>query len=75
MIDTPGAATSSFPPVRRRRAAAILRGVKRHSATGPDGVTPMILHRCADSPAVPVALPGRIIINRGEWLDIRKYHN
>ncbi len=46
-----------------------------YPATGPDGVSAVILHKCADAAAVPVAILGRVIVNSGEWRDIWKFHS
>ncbi len=70
MLNSLGASVSGFLPVRQRRAAVILRDAMPYSAAGPDGVSALTLHECADALAVPVAILGRVIIKSGGWPDI-----
>ena len=56
-----------FLPIRTRSAAAVLRGVRENSSTGPDGLSTRILRECAGELSVPMALLARSIIRCGVW--------
>ena len=54
-------------PLRSRTAKQTLRQLRVDSGTGPDLIPAVVLKRCADSLALPVAKLARRIISTGRW--------
>ena len=65
---------SGFFTLRSNRARTILKALDESSATGPDGVSALILKRCCAELAVPFCYLARVIIASGEWPDFCRNH-
>ena len=57
----------SFLSLRTRSAKSYLKQLREDSGTGPDLTPAIVLKRCANSLALPVAKLARRIIDTGEW--------
>ena len=63
-----------FLCIRRRDVLKILKALDVTSATGPDGLPAILLQRCAEELAMPIALLSRACLNNGRWPACWRFH-
>ena len=69
-----GPVLGNFLPVRVRTAKQVLKALNEDKATGPDGFSARLLHKCADALARPVTLIARLLLSTGVWPSSWRLH-
>ncbi len=73
-INLPDVSLDRFLRIRDRDVLRILKALDETSATGPDALPAILLHRCAVQLALPIALLARKCLDRGRWPLCWRHH-
>ena len=65
---------SDFVLIRQCWTRRVLANIDEGKATGPDGITGVILKRTRRELAAPITRLARRLLTLGAWPDIRRYH-